>query len=71
MDREILLQHLVLAERHIAQGKAHLIRQETLVAELDRNGHDTKEAEAILATLRQTQALHLQDRDRILSELQK
>jgi hypothetical protein len=40
-----------------------------LIAELDRDGHDTTHAWAILATMRLTQALHLEDRRRILAKL--
>ncbi len=69
MKRALLLQHLAQAERHVAEGERHLVRQEELIAELDRDGHDTKDARAILQTLRTSQALHLQDRDRILREL--
>jgi len=69
MDRRLLQQHLEQAERHIALGKQHLAKQEAIIAELDRDGHDTTDALAILVTLRETRSLHVQDRDRILSEL--
>lgn len=68
-DRENLLQQLVEAERHIAQSEEHISTQEGLIAELDRDGHDTTEARAILDTLRQTQAVHRQDVARILKSL--
>jgi hypothetical protein len=71
MDRGVLLQHLAQAERHVAEGEQLLLRQEELIAELDRDGHDTEEARVILDTLRETQALHLQDRDRIIRELEQ
>jgi hypothetical protein len=58
-----------ISERHIAQGDTHLVKQETLIVKLDRDGHDTTDALALLATMRATQALHLQDRERILAEL--
>jgi hypothetical protein len=48
MDRALLLQHLAQAERHVAEGEQHLLRQEELIAELDRDGHDTEEARVIL-----------------------
>jgi hypothetical protein len=66
-----MLQHLALAERHLAEGEERLVRQQELIAELDRDGHDTKDARMILATMRETQALHRQDRERILSELEQ
>ena len=71
IDRATLLEHLAQAERHVAQGEAHIGRQETLVAELEREGHETKDAFAILATLRETQAQHLLNLERLLKELQQ
>ena len=50
IDRATLLEHLAQAERHVAHGEAHIGKQEALVVELDRDGHDTKKAAAILAT---------------------
>ena len=69
MDRTLLLQHLSQAEHHAAEGKRHLARQEELIAELDRDGLDTAEAFKVLAALRETQALHEQDVDRLRGEL--
>src|SRR5262245_52936872 len=68
MDRSIIRQHLLQAERHVAQGALHLARQEALIAKLERGGHDLKAARTILATLRETQALHQQGRERLLQE---
>src|SRR5215469_17196059 len=66
MDQGALQQHLAQAERHIARGVVHLARQRELIAKLDRAGHDTEEARAILDTLMETQVLHLQDREFLL-----
>jgi len=71
MDRATLREHLNQARRHAALGKHHLARQEALVAELDRNGHDTTAAMGVLATMRRTQELHELDIERLLSELAK
>jgi hypothetical protein len=71
MDRDTLLQHLAETERHIAQGEKHVTRQEVIVAELDRDGHRTDEAKALLATMRQTLAVYLESRTCILRELDK
>lgn len=68
MDNVLLLAHLALAERHIEQGERLLAKQRTLVAE-DRHNHDTSGARAVLATMAETQALHIADRDRIFREL--
>ena len=69
MDRQTMLKHLAMVERHVAEGEIRLSRQRALIAELDRDGHDTADARAILATIRETQRLHVEDRDRILKEL--
>ena len=70
MNRDILLQHLAQAERHVARGNEHISRQETLIAKMDRHGHDTVDARKLLDTLRKTQALHRQDVGRLLRELE-
>jgi hypothetical protein len=66
MDQGALRQNFAQAERHIARGLVHLARQRALIDELDRAGHDTKTAWAILDTLTETQTLHEQDRDHLL-----
>ena len=65
----MLMDHLAQAERHIAQGQVIIERQISLVAELARDGHDTEEARALLATFRQIQKLSEQDRARLKREL--
>jgi hypothetical protein len=64
-----LLERLAQAERHVARAEAHLARQEALVAALETGGHDTKDALAILATLRETQTQHILNMARLLKEL--
>ncbi len=69
MQRAALQHDLAQAERHVARGGRHLARQEAIIAELDRDGHDTTEALKMLATMRATQALHEQDVRRLLKQL--
>ena len=71
MDRTMLLQHLALAERHISEGAEHLAKQQELIDRLASHKHDTKDAMAVLTTMRKTQANHLQDRDRVVKELEQ
>jgi hypothetical protein len=71
MNRTVLVQQLEEAERNIAQGASQLAQQEATIAKLDRKGCDTQQARIILATLRDTQAFHQQERERILKELEK
>lgn len=70
-DRALAQRHLVQAERHIAQGAVAITKQESLIAQLDRDGHDATGARNVLATMRETQALHVEGRDRILRELEE
>jgi hypothetical protein len=44
LERATLLAHLAQAERYVVQGEAHIGRQEALIVELERDGHDTKDA---------------------------
>ncbi|OKO75952.1 hypothetical protein AC629_33420 [Bradyrhizobium sp. NAS80.1] len=70
MDRAMLEKHLAIAQRHISEGAEHLARQQELIDELAHHNHDTTGAQAVLTTMRETQAIHIADRDRILMELQ-
>ncbi len=69
MDRETLLRDFASAGQHVAQSDAHILKQEALIAELDRDGHDTSVARALLDSMRDTRALHIQHRGRLLKEL--
>ena len=71
MDRIMLEEHLAIAERDISEGAEHLAKQQELIDKLAQNNHDTTGARAVLTTMRETQAIHIADRDRILMELQK
>lgn len=63
------LTNLAEAERDITLGEQHLARQEAVVVELGRDHHhDPHQAKEILATMRQSQIIHL-ELARILREL--
>jgi hypothetical protein len=62
MDRNVELAHLAIAEKALADGERHILLQEERVAELDRDGHDTKRALATLAIFK-NQAKHVAHRD--------
>ncbi len=67
--RELLEKHLALAEEHIAKGTRFVARQRELVEELERDGHDTRQARHTLAQFEQLQALHIAEWDRLRREL--
>lgn len=71
MDRKMELDHLAVAERAVALGERHIEREERMIADLDRDGHDTTQARALLATYRLTQAEHVAHRNRLLRMLQQ
>jgi hypothetical protein len=71
MDRDMALEHLVQTERVIAEGERHIDHQERVVAQLDRDGHDTEEALALLARFRRSQAEHVARRNFLLEILQR
>jgi hypothetical protein len=71
MNRTMELTHLAIAEKAVAQGERHIQREEEMIAELDRAGHDTKQALTMLATYRKLQAQHVAHRDQILKALQQ
>jgi hypothetical protein len=69
MNRAFLEQLLVQAEQHVALGERHIARQREIVAELERDGHDTTQAKELLAVFLATQATHVVGRDRLMEEL--
>src|SRR5436305_1314890 len=56
---------------HVAPRKAHFEKQHRIIADLERNRHDTADAKDLLSTLLQTQESHERDLQRILEELPK
>jgi hypothetical protein len=70
MDREMTLAHLAMAEKNVALGERHIEHQGQLVSDLDRHGHDTTDALALLDMFRRTQLEHVAHRDFLLKELQ-
>ena len=65
----MLLDHLAQAERHIAGGRLIIERQQALITELERDGHPTAQARALLDTFVELQRMHEDDRERIMHEL--
>lgn len=69
MERETVLRDLASARHHLAQSDANILKQEALIAELDRHDHDTSVARALLGIMRNARALHIEHRGRLLREL--
>ncbi len=62
---------LAQVERHVELGERHLARQRELIAQLERDGRDTRQAKALLRAFEETQALHIQHWDRLKRRLQE
>lgn len=65
----MLERHLALAEQHVTEGERIVARQRELLAELQRDGHNTISARELLALFESVQATHTADRDRLRAEL--
>jgi len=69
MDQQMLLDHLKQAEQHVSLSEGHVALQQRIVADLERDGHDTTNARTLLKTFEDLQVQHLRHRDRLLHEL--
>ena len=68
----MLLRHLAQAERHVAEGAAHIERQRQLVARLAYRGASVEEverAQQLLLDLEEMQGAHCADCERIKGHL--
>jgi hypothetical protein len=68
IDREKTLQRLNGLEQQVALGERHVAEQRALIEKLEREGHDVKSATSLLATLEESQRLHVEHRDRLEKE---
>jgi len=71
MERTLLEQHLAQAEQHVALGELHIAKQLGIIAELERNGHDSTIAKTLLTTFLETKEIHVSDRDRLREEIKR
>ena len=69
MRRQILIDHLAQAERHIAEGRVHVDRQRQIVEDLVRDGKDAGRSRNLLELFEDTLAMHIAERDRLRTEL--
>jgi hypothetical protein len=65
MKREALLHHLLQARQHVAEGRVHIARQHSLIADLEARGEDTSHARQTLAMFQRMQTGHIADAERI------
>jgi hypothetical protein len=62
---------LAMADRHIAEGEAHIVRQEELLTFLRLRGQPTGEAETLLRLFNETQVEHWVHRKAIARALEE
>jgi hypothetical protein len=61
---------LILADRHIAEGEMHLVRQEVLFTDLEARGQPTETAQELLGHFRDSLAEHRIHRAAIAAALE-
>ena len=66
MNRDLLKQHFLLAEKHIAEGTLHVERQRRIVENLQ---HDLDKSADLLELFEETLRTHIDERDRLVAAL--
>ena len=69
VDRAFLVNALHQAQKHIEMSDRHIARQTELVAELDRDGHDTTMARKLLAKFQDLRQRHIETQNRLMNQL--
>ena len=70
-NRAMLVERLAEVELNLTLGQKHIDEQYRLIAELARERRDTSMSHDFLHHLLETQALHEEERNRIIAELTK
>jgi hypothetical protein len=69
MDRAVIIEQLVLAQKHIVEGKLRVRQQHEYVARQASKGEDAQLSKRLLARFEAVLAMHIADRDRLIREL--
>jgi hypothetical protein len=69
MDRPAIAARLVQAERHVLTAQAITARQRGIIAELERDGHNTRLAQQLLDSFIGLEEAHITDRDELRRKL--
>lgn len=72
MDRDMILDHLRQAERHVAGGERVLEHQRAVIDHLRRAGQEDSmigAAESLLRSFEEVQSMHFADLERLRGEL--
>jgi hypothetical protein len=65
MQRETIIDHLAMAERHVAEGYGRIHEQRDMIDRLRTEGHDIATAEGLLSEMQELQTARIADRDRL------
>lgn len=65
----MILEHLAQARRHVADAERHIAHQREIIAEKERDDHDTSASKRLLDQFEQICALYIAERDRLEKEL--
>ncbi|MBM0206165.1 hypothetical protein JNW90_26490 [Micromonospora sp. STR1s_5] len=69
LDRQLEVEHLAQADRHVAEGQVRVDQQQARLAALGESGFDTALAERLLETLERTLIEWRAHREEILRRL--
>ncbi len=69
IDREMLRQHLGQSENSVTSGERLIARQRAIVTELQRDGHDTADAQMLLAAFEKSLRIQIAILDRLRAQL--
>ena len=68
-DRTLILDHLAQARRHVTEAERHIANQREIVAQKERDGHDTATSKQLLDQFEELYTMHVAERDRLEKEL--
>jgi len=69
MKREVLEQHAARAAEHAVRGERCIGRLRVVIERMRMDGHGVEEAERLLASFKQIQALHADGELKLMQEL--
>lgn len=69
MDRKMILEHLEMTHRHVADRVEQLERQRGVISNLEEKGLDSSGAIVLLQSFEEIQREHIAHRDRLEAQL--
>jgi len=71
MDRVMLVSHLEVAERHVREAEARVVRQRSILLNTESSAHEAVEDRELLRLFEKTLAAMISDRVRIRRDLER